>query len=89
MTVELGGSLSDETHRGAVATAKAEGLALSTFVDRVLARELIRRGVDDHNEMPRQAGLADPHQLRAKVTARQQAIADWKSAGRPAESGDP
>lgn len=85
MTVKLGISLSDETHRAAVAAAQAEGLALSTFVDRVLARELFRRGVDDHNAMVRQAGLAEPDLLRVKVAERQRAIGEWKAACRSAE----
>ena len=82
-TVKLGMSLSDETHHAAA--AKAEGLALSAFVDRVLARELFRRGVDDHNEMVRQAGLVEPDLLRGKVAERQRAIGEWKAAGRSAE----
>jgi len=85
MTVKLGISLSDETHHAAVAAAKAEGLALSAFVDRVLARELFRRGVDDHNEMVRQADLAEPDLLRVQVTERQRAIGEWKAAGRSAD----
>lgn len=87
MTVKLGISLSDETHAAAVAAARADGLALSTFVDRVLARELYRRGIDDHNAMLHAAGLADPEQLSAKVDARQRAIAEWKATGRAAEDG--
>lgn len=82
MTVKLGISLSDETHQAAVTAAKAEGLHLSTFIDRVLARELYRRGVDDHNDMLREAGLAEPDLLRAKVTERQRAIDEWKAATR-------
>lgn len=87
MTVKLGISLSDDTHQGAVAAAEADGLPLSTFVDRVLARELYRRGLDDHNAMLREAGLADPDQLARKVDARQLALAEWKAAGRAAEGG--
>lgn len=85
MTVKLGISLSDETHHAAVAAAKAEGLALSAFIDRVLARELFRCGIDDHNEMVRQAGLAEPDLLRVKVAQRQRAIGEWKVAGRSVE----
>ncbi|MGQ0573270.1 MAG: hypothetical protein ACT4RN_03580 [Pseudonocardia sp.] len=82
MTVKLGISLSDDTHRRAVEAARADGLPLSTFIDRVLARELYRRGVDDHNAMLREAGLADPDKLQAKVEARQRMIDEWKLANR-------
>lgn len=87
MTVKLGISLSDETHAAIAAAAKAEDLPLSTFVDRVLAREIFRRGVDDHNDMLREAGLADPDRLRTRIDARQQSISDWKSAHRRTEGG--
>jgi hypothetical protein len=87
MTVKLGISLSDQTHAAAVAAAAAEGLALSTFIDRTLARELFRRGVDDHNVMLRQAGLAEPDELNAKVAARQRAIDEWKVAVRKRDGG--
>ncbi|MGH3889326.1 MAG: hypothetical protein ACRDSZ_22665 [Pseudonocardiaceae bacterium] len=60
MTVKLGISLSDQTHAAIAAAAKAEGLPLSTFVDRVLAREIFRRGVDDHNDMLHEAALPIP-----------------------------
>jgi len=86
VTVKLGISLSDETHTAVAAAAKAEGLPLSTFVDRVLAREIFRRGVDDHNDMLREAGLADPDYLRTKIDARQQFLGEWKAAHR-AEGG--
>ncbi|HEY2765233.1 MAG TPA: hypothetical protein VGJ13_14685 [Pseudonocardiaceae bacterium] len=87
MTVKLGISLSDETHAAIAAAAKAENLPLSTFVDRVLAREMFRRGVDDHNDMLREAGIADPNHLRARVDARQQSIGEWKTAHRRTEGG--
>lgn len=87
MTVKLGISLSDDTHAAAVAAAEADGLALSTFVDRVLARELYRRSVEDHNQMLREAGLADPDRLARKVDARQRAIAEWKAATRAGDGG--
>lgn len=88
MTVKLGISLSDRTHQAAVAAAQADGLALSTFVDQTLARELFRRGVDDHNEMVRQAGLAQPNLLRDKVAERQRALGEWKVSGPPADGAD-
>ncbi len=87
MTIKLGISLSDETHSAAVAAAEADGLALSTYVDRVLARELYRRGVADHNRMLREAGLADPDRLTEKVDARQHATTEWKAARRRADDG--
>jgi hypothetical protein len=87
MTVKLGVSLSDETHAAVAAAAKAEGLPLSTFVDRVLAREIFRRGADDHNDMLREAGLADPDHLRTRINARQQSLGAWKVAHRSAEGG--
>ncbi len=92
MTVKLGISLSDETHAAVAAAAKAEGLPLSTFVDptfvdQVLAREIFRRGVDDHNDMLREAGLADPDRLRSRIDARQQSLGAWKAAHRRTEGG--
>ncbi|MGH3897413.1 MAG: hypothetical protein ACRDTA_04005 [Pseudonocardiaceae bacterium] len=87
MTIKLGISLSDETHAAIAAAAKAEDLPLSTFIDRVLAREIFRRGVDDHNNMLHEAGLADPDHLRTRIDARQQSIGEWKAAHRSAEGG--
>ncbi|MGH4015843.1 MAG: hypothetical protein ACRDSL_18360 [Pseudonocardiaceae bacterium] len=87
MTAKLGISLSDETHAAIAAAAKAEGLPLSTFVDRVLAQEIFRRGVDDHNDMLREACLADPDRLRTRIDARQQSIGEWKAARRRTEGG--
>ncbi|MGH3932864.1 MAG: hypothetical protein ACRDTF_23150 [Pseudonocardiaceae bacterium] len=87
MTVKIGISLSDATHTAVAAAAKAEGLPLSTFVDRILAREIFRRGIDDHNDMLREAGLADPDYLRTRIDARQQSLGEWKAAHRRTEGG--
>ncbi len=82
MTAKLGISLSDATHTAAVSAAADEGLPLSAFIDRVLARELFRRGVSDHNAMLREAGLADPEQLRAKTAALRTQHEEWKLSQR-------
>ncbi len=88
MTVKLGVSLSDATHGAAVSAAAHEGLPLSTFIDQVLARELFRRGVSDHNAMLREAGLADPKRLRTKAAALRTHHEEWKlPQRRSGESG--
>jgi hypothetical protein len=87
MTVKFGISLSDETHAAVVAAAREAGLPLSSFIDRVLAREIFRRGVDDHNAMLREAGLADTAELQQRVEARQRDIDEWKGAQRRGNGG--
>jgi hypothetical protein len=87
MTVKFGISLSDETHAAVVAAAREAGLPLSTYIERLLAREIFRRGVDDHNAMLREAGFADPGGLQQRVEARQRDIDEWKGAQRRGNGG--
>lgn len=76
----------DDVHAAARGAAAAEGVPLSTFIDRAVAREIYRRHVAEHNAMLRDAGRADPDELHATAAARRARHREWRNAqARPGE----
>jgi hypothetical protein len=90
VTVKFGISMRDEIHAAASTAAAAEGVPLSTFIDRVVGREIYRRQVAEHNAMLRDAHAADPGELHARVEARRARHRQWKAVARDDHGeGDP
>jgi hypothetical protein len=79
VTVKFGISMRDEVHAAANTAAAADGVPLSTFIDRAVAREIYRRQVAEHNAMVRDAGR-HPDQLRDRAAARRARHQEWKKA---------